>query len=117
MKAKERAARNNLIVKLRWEGWTWDKIAEKVGISRSGIYKIRRTIKKKKLPSDADTLCWRCAKACGLCLWSKYKVQKPVPGWKAKKVILYSTWNGQKRKIVSYLVESCPEFVSDGKKH
>lgn len=52
-----------------------------------------------------DTLCWKCANACGGCDWSK-KRAKPVEGWEAIRRDLY---NG----VESYIVLSCPQFIPD----
>lgn len=52
-----------------------------------------------------ETICWKCANACGGCDWSK-KRAKPVDGWEAIRRDLY---NG----VESYIVLSCPKFVPD----
>lgn len=52
-----------------------------------------------------DTICWKCANACGGCEWSK-KRAKPVAGWEAIRRDLYDG-------IESYIVLSCPEFEPD----
>ncbi|WNX85229.1 hypothetical protein RWV98_02840 [Agathobaculum sp. NTUH-O15-33] len=68
-----------------------------------------------------DTLCWRCANACGQCPWSEYKRQRPVLGWTAiRKDVDASMKNSQKqyeRKLESYFVLKCPLYVSDGREH
>lgn len=56
-----------------------------------------------------DTLCWECENACGGCNWSRKKAS-PVQGWNAIR-------NDLVGGIESYVVISCPEFVSDGKEH
>ena len=62
-----------------------------------------------------ETKCWDCARACGLCPWSEYKRQRPVPGWTAKRrdVKMQGTWCGRlvTRRVESYLVLDCPLFV------
>lgn len=60
-----------------------------------------------------DTLCWKCAKACGRCAWSQKKA-KPVKGWKAKKTKVGMEHG---REIVSYIVRECPEYEPDGRDH
>lgn len=52
-----------------------------------------------------ETICWKCANACGGCSWSQ-KRAKPVDGWEAIRRDLY-------RGIESYIVLSCPKFVPD----
>lgn len=52
-----------------------------------------------------ETICWKCANACGGCDWSK-KRAKPVDGWEAIRRDL-------SRGIESYIVLSCPKFVPD----
>lgn len=61
-----------------------------------------------------ETLCWKCAKACGGCSWSS-KAHKPVDGWTAERRDV--PVQNKPEPLESYIVESCPEFVSDGKKH
>jgi hypothetical protein len=70
------------------------------------------------------TLCWRCAKACGKCSWSDGSFV-PVKGWKAEPTKIwvdhspkYSRREGKRkdrylRRIDSFRVIECPEFVSD----
>lgn len=55
-----------------------------------------------------DTICWKCANACGGCDWSK-KRAKPVAGWEAIRRDLYGG-------IESYIVLSCPKFEPDKEK-
>ena len=61
-----------------------------------------------------QTLCWQCAKACGGCSWSRL-AHKPVDGWTAERRDIYI--QNKPDPLESYIVESCPEFVSDGKNH
>lgn len=56
-----------------------------------------------------ETLCWECANATGGCSWSQRF--RPVPGWDATPTVLHQ--DGVVRKITSYHVKACPEFVED----
>ena len=69
---------------------------------------------RKKGRTAKDTLCWKCAKACGGCSWSS-KAHKPVEGWTAERRDLYV--QNKTDFAESYVVEACPEYVSDGKNH
>ena len=69
---------------------------------------IREKVHKK------ETLCWKCAKACGGCSWSS-KAHKPVTGWTAERRDI--PVQNSSVPVESYIVESCPEFVSDRKNH
>lgn len=52
-----------------------------------------------------ETICWDCAKACGMCAWSREF--KPIDGWEVTPTRVYQTRN---KKIDSFVVHSCPEF-------
>ena len=62
---------------------------------------------------ESGQLCWGCKNACGGCEWSR-KLE-PVPGWKAKKVLIGVTPPGKKgyMKVENYKVISCPKFEPD----
>lgn len=70
------------------------------------------------MSATPQTICWTCAKACGGCRWSRYKVQQPVPGWTAipTKVGMQINSHGRIRRgrIDSFIVLACPEYVQDG---
>ena len=54
---------------------------------------------------ESDTICWKCSNT--KCAWaSKYK---PVDGWTAEQF----EYRSQKRKDISYVVYSCPDFKED----
>ena len=57
-----------------------------------------------------ETLCWKCANACGGCSWSNHWEHTPVSGWTATptKLRLDNDKNGG-----SYIVFDCPEYVPD----
>lgn len=38
---------------------------------------------------------------------------KPVPGWTAERVLLYSGNHGRKNGIMTYHITACPEFLRD----
>lgn len=57
-----------------------------------------------------ETLCWKCANACGKCSWSDGSFT-PVPGWKAMKTRLRV--DGPNRYTDSYIVEECQMFDDD----
>ena len=57
-----------------------------------------------------ETLCWKCAKACGDCCWSDHWKHEPVPGWRAEPR-QFKTNGGL--FDTSYCVLECPEFESD----
>ena len=59
--------------------------------------------------NSSVTLCWSCANACGGCSWSDHWEHKPVPGWKAKKVLVKTSLGYEP----TYTVEECPEFEPD----
>lgn len=66
--------------------------------------------------SNRGTLCWHCAKSCGNMGWCSWSREfKPVDGWEAKSHILSNdiSHHGKMsvRKLQSYKVVSCPEFV------
>ena len=55
-------------------------------------------------PKQEDyTLCWECARAYGLCSWSKDFI--PVAGWDATPT--------QNKRTSSYNVHSCPLFIKE----
>ena len=55
------------------------------------------------------TLCWECAKAGGLCSWSKNFT--PVDGWTAVPTKIVASQYGDKSNTIdSYDVYACPEF-------
>ena len=54
------------------------------------------------------TICWDCAKYCGLCSWSKDAV--PVEGWNAVPTVK-KPYHGE--PLESFLVLNCPEFQRD----
>lgn len=57
-------------------------------------------------------LCWRCKNACGGCNWSANL--QPVPGWDATPHRrIYRDAKLGKRVIDSYVIHSCPQFISD----
>lgn len=66
-----------------------------------------------------DTLCWECARACGLCPWSEYKRQRPVPGWTAARKDVASSMSVDGRmvsyRVESYRVSACPLYVPDAR--
>ena len=53
------------------------------------------------------TLCWDCAKATGMCPWSKRS--KPVEGWEAE----FVPRNGGTKPYDTYVVIACPLFERD----
>lgn len=56
----------------------------------------------------ANSLCWQCKRAYGLCSWSDRF--KPVKGWEAEPTIV----KGHKEEdIKSYVVKKCPLFIQD----
>ena len=58
------------------------------------------------------TLCWDCAKAVKGCSWSRDF--EPVPGWKAVPTKIYGkARSDDNRRIDSFAVYECPEFVPD----
>lgn len=70
--------------------------------------------------APSKTLCWRCANAvpnrAGTrgCSWSRKFI--PVEGWEAKEISVntHIRVNGS-NNTQSFIVRSCPEFVSDGR--
>ena len=50
-----------------------------------------------------DTLCWECARAYGLCSWSKFFL--PVEGWEATPT--------QNKRTTSFRVHSCPLLIKE----
>ena len=71
----------------------------------------------KALHNKKQTICWSCKKALGDCSWSKCDKDtteilfQPVDGWVAEKtsLLMYSC-DGTKRRVTSYIVESCPQY-------
>lgn len=57
----------------------------------------------------ANSLCWQCKRAYGLCSWSENF--EPVEGWDAEPTIIM----GGKREpaVQSYDVKKCPLFIQD----
>ena len=54
-------------------------------------------------------LCWKCAKACGKCSWSRDFT--PVTGWVAERHDVAMWPEG--KEAVSYRIYECPEFEQD----
>lgn len=79
------------------------------GILHCGSNAVRHKAKKmglcKMRRHTDDTLCWRCKKAMGDCLWSQCFL--PIEGWTAEKTWIQN--DGQE----SYFVKKCPEFKAD----
>lgn len=73
-----------------------------------------RRISKREKCTKKETLCWKCAKACGGCSWSS-RAHKPVTGWTAERRDLYI--QNSSVPVESYVVYDCPEYVSDGREH
>lgn len=59
----------------------------------------------------ADSLCWQCKRAYGLCAWSARF--KAVKGWEAEPTIIQGEKKGNKLEIPSYDVKKCPLFIQD----
>lgn len=57
----------------------------------------------------ANSLCWQCKRAYGLCSWSDRFV--PVKGWEAKPTIVKGSM--KEPEIQSYDVKKCPLFIQD----
>lgn len=58
-----------------------------------------------------QSLCWKCAKACGGCSWSDRSFT-PVDGWVAEPTkVRGHQADGQ--VMDSYMVHECPLFESD----
>jgi len=82
------------------------EIAKTLGLSYQNVTDICKTYNiKVKSSQRIDTLCWKCANACGGCSWSdKFK---PVQDWNVTPTKLYVTKN---KKTNSYIVHECPCF-------
>ena len=71
------------------------------------------------LANYKDTLCWHCANAVPNrektrgCSWSRKFI--PVEGWTAARTDIYCQNRRGRPYAESYIVKSCPEFVSDGR--
>ena len=59
----------------------------------------------------ANSLCWQCKRAYGLCSWSHRF--KPVKGWVATPTIIKGEKRGNQPEIKSYEVKKCPLFLQD----
>ena len=77
----------------------------------------RNKSKIKACLNKKQTICWSCKKALGDCSWSKLDEDKreilfkPVDGWVAEKTsLLMYSYDGTKRHVTSYIVESCPQY-------
>lgn len=60
---------------------------------------------------SCDTICWKCANACGKCSWSRS--YKPVEGWDAKATKVVNHSCGKDIIVDSFKVKHCPQFVKD----
>lgn len=61
---------------------------------------------------DKQTLCWRCANACGGCSWSADFV--PVDGWNAISTVIHADHGrGFEEDVPSFIVTACPQFKDD----
>ena len=77
----------------------------------------KRWLTKKSMREKCikkETLCWKCAKACGGCSWSSL-AHKPVTGWTAERRDLYI--QNSSVPVESYVVHDCLEYVPDGREH
>lgn len=65
-----------------------------------------------------DSLCWYCLNVYGRCSWHR-KPWEPVDGWDAFRIDVFSQIHQAKtmkpRKVESYIVVDCPQFVLDGR--
>ena len=78
---------------------------------------------KREIPAGRASICFDCQKACGGCSWSGLDPVthmprfEPVPGWTATPTCLKVSWacHGRTytRRIDSYYITACPEFVPD----
>ena len=61
-----------------------------------------------------QTLCWKCANACGKCSWSDGTFT-PVEGWTAEQTSIREQHieYGKEHPIISYHVTACPLFEDD----
>ena len=62
---------------------------------------------------EEETLCFKCANACGNCSWSDSSFQ-PIPGWVALQTKV-ACRDGKLRYMDSYHVMACPMFQADKK--
>ena len=70
-----------------------------------------------KYPSNAN-ICIDCKRALGGCSWSEIDIDtkkvrfEPIPGWTAKKSSIGNQQVGKhKRRIETYHITACPQFV------
>jgi hypothetical protein len=59
----------------------------------------------------ANSLCWLCKRAYGLCSWSRHF--EPVKGWEAEPTVIKGDKKGRNPDIHSYEVKKCPLFIQD----
>ena len=59
----------------------------------------------QKRREETGQLCWRCAKACGGCNWSRHL--EPIDGWVAEITVVKDSMGD----FQSYSIKKCPEFV------
>ena len=59
----------------------------------------------------ANSLCWQCKRAYGLCSWSDRF--KPVKGWEAVPTVVKGEKKGNNPAIPYYEVKKCPLFIQD----
>lgn len=84
------------------------------------------TRKKRAAPAGRASICFDCQNACGGCSWSGLDPVthmprfEPVPGWTATPTCLKVSWacHGRtyNKRIESYCITACPEFVPDDPK-
>lgn len=92
------------------EGATYREIGEKIGKSASSVkmhLKRLESSQPARQKSGSGQLCWGCAKAVGLCVWSASKCTVPQPGWTAEEV---DPPLGYPSKGPWYRVIECPNF-------
>ena len=90
---------------------TVNSIAHEIGIRKidrtckdkpKAVPKPKRNAARKERGKPGSQLCWDCAKATGLCPWSR--MHRPVEGWTAEKV--------ETNEFTTYHITACPLFIN-----
>lgn len=61
-----------------------------------------------------QSICWKCSNCYGGCSWSRSYI--PVDGWEAEQRNIEGHDKKAEKILISYRVDSCPEFAEDKRK-
>ena len=108
------AARAEYLAERRARGMSDTDIFREIGLGRVERRMARQFLEARGQSGEesklSDTLCWRCANACGGCSWSRNFI--PVSGWDAIPTRIRTHHSTAAATNESYIVRQCPRFTA-----